>query len=244
MSFECMAWASKHSLPALQKIVLIMLANRTHPETGCCIPRISLLAEDCGMSETACKNAIKALEAAGLIVIENRFVEGLQRSNQYHLQLHIQGRRQTPTVRRETPTPGSPDDPLGGRETPTNKQKVIKQKDKQNPLMSGKPDDGPDSPHGLLAFLNDQTGHSYQPVKANLSKIAARLAEGFEAAVVRDVIRQRVKLWKGTAMEKYLRPETLFNATKFAQYAGQLAMILREEKKFDPVQYVNRNRKV
>ena len=31
------------------------------------------------------------------------------------------------------------------------------------------------------------------------------------------IIRQ-VKMWKGTSMAKYLRPETLFNKTKFDSY--------------------------
>lgn len=109
-----MTWAVEQKLPALQKLVLLMLANRTNHETGICIPKIKTLAEECGMSETACKNAIKALETAGSIRIQQRFTDGMQRPNQYHLLMSA--RREETTARRETPT-ASRDTPGVGRET-------------------------------------------------------------------------------------------------------------------------------
>lgn len=117
MSFQAMTWAVERKLPALQKLVLLMLANRTNHETGVCIPRIKTLAEECGMSETACKNAIKGLEAANCIRIEQRFQDGMQRPSQYHLL--IDARRETPTARRDTPTTVRRQTPTVGRETPT-----------------------------------------------------------------------------------------------------------------------------
>ena len=77
----------------------------------------------------------------------------------------------------------------------------------------------------VLAFLNTKTGRNYQPVDANLKLILARL----KTATVQDcksVIAKKCREWeKKEKMVEYLRPATLFNATKFAQYQGELAVV-------------------
>lgn len=74
----------------------------------------------------------------------------------------------------------------------------------------------------LLDYLNAKTGKKFRPVEANIRLLAARLKEA-TAEEIRAVIDDRVSAWKGDAkMSAYLRPETLFNATKFAGYLGQL----------------------
>ena len=75
----------------------------------------------------------------------------------------------------------------------------------------------------ILAFLNKKTGRNYRPVLANLNMIRARLKEGYTADELRQVVAKKCREWRGDSfMEKYLRPATLFNATKFAQYSGEL----------------------
>ncbi len=75
----------------------------------------------------------------------------------------------------------------------------------------------------ILAYLNERTKRQFQPVEASLKFIRARLREGATEDLLRRVIDRKVDEWM-TDPEKsqYLRPETLFNATKFASYAGQL----------------------
>lgn len=74
----------------------------------------------------------------------------------------------------------------------------------------------------LLAFLNEQTGKNFQHTDANLDMIEARLKEYAEEQL-RGVIIDRVDAWKGNeAMQEYLRPMTLFNKAKCAQYIGGL----------------------
>lgn len=80
-----MTWAVEQKLPSSQKIVLIMLANHTNGHTGLCMPRIKLLAEECGMSEASAKNQIKALAELELITIVPRFKDGVQLPNIYEL---------------------------------------------------------------------------------------------------------------------------------------------------------------
>lgn len=50
--------------------------------------------------------------------------------------------------------------------------------------------------------------------------IAARLAEGFTLEDFKKVILKKSKQWKGTNMERFLRPETLFG-TKFEGYLNE-----------------------
>lgn len=89
---------------------------------------------------------------------------------------------------------------------------------KGSKALSGSPDAA-----DILSHLNKRAGRSYQPVKANLSLIVARMKEGATADECRAVIDAKVAEWAGNpAMQTYLRPETLFGATKFAGYVGQL----------------------
>lgn len=75
----------------------------------------------------------------------------------------------------------------------------------------------------LLDFLNDKTGHNFEPVKANLDLIVPRLKEGATVEDCKSLIAMKVREWTGTDKATYLRPSTLFAARNFAQYKGQLA---------------------
>lgn len=75
----------------------------------------------------------------------------------------------------------------------------------------------------VLEYLNEKAGRDYRPVKANLSLITARLKEGATVEECRAVVDAKVEEWSAdTKMRGYLRPKTLFSATNFAQYAGEL----------------------
>lgn len=75
----------------------------------------------------------------------------------------------------------------------------------------------------VLVFLNAKTGRNYQPVDANLKLIVARLKEGASVSDCRAVVAKKCREWVADEkMSGYLRPATLFNATKFAQYRGEL----------------------
>lgn len=111
--------------------------------------------------------------------------------------------------------------------------------------LSGEPDDaafvdeadsesgGVDAGHGasgdvsdVVAYLNTKTGKAFRTVAANAKLIRARLAEGATVDQVKAVIDAKVAEWRDDReMSKYLRPSTLFNATRFEQYLGQLGDI-------------------
>lgn len=92
--------------------------------------------------------------------------------------------------------------------------------------MSGKPDDAAE----VLGFLNARTKSNYKAVASNLEKVKARLNEGATVDEMKAVIDRKAAEWLSTEMEKYLRPETLFNATKYNQYVGQLGKPVIEAK--------------
>ena len=80
-----------------------------------------------------------------------------------------------------------------------------------------------DQAREILNFLNAKTGRHYQVVDANIKIIAARLKEGATPDDCRAVIANRCRKWRGDPMmDEYLRPKTLFSATNFAQYRGEL----------------------
>ena len=70
----------------------------------------------------------------------------------------------------------------------------------------------------IVEYLNKKTGFNYKPSSQKTQKfINARLKEGFTQEDFEKVIDNKVKDWKGTDYEKFLRPETLFG-TKFEGY--------------------------
>lgn len=73
----------------------------------------------------------------------------------------------------------------------------------------------------IIRNLNLTLGTSYRPTTPNTVKhITARLREGYDVFDFFDVINTKYEEWKGTDMEKYLRPDTLFG-TKFENYLNQ-----------------------
>lgn len=107
-------------------------------------------------------------------------------------------------------------------------QKETLQKKENIKPLSGNPDDAGDGSAGILAraaieHLNAKTGSAYRHVESNLKLVRARLGEGATLDEVKAVIDAKVAEWAGDRkMAAYLRPSTLFNATNFAQYVGQL----------------------
>jgi biotin operon repressor len=130
-----MTWACTQELPCNQKMVLLMLANRTNPDTGMCTPSHERLARDCGMSKTTVKECVAKLETAGLIEILRRYNEGVSLPNSYRLMM-ADGVGRQPThpvgsdegVGRQATGGGAPGDRGVGRQ-PATKQRVETEKE-------------------------------------------------------------------------------------------------------------------
>ncbi len=74
----------------------------------------------------------------------------------------------------------------------------------------------------ILDYLNIKTGKQYKPVASNLSLINQRLKEGHTVSDCMWVIDSKTKEWlTDEKFNKFLRPATLFNASKFNNYIGE-----------------------
>ena len=86
----------------------------------------------------------------------------------------------------------------------------------------------------IVEYLNKKAGTHYRPTTdATVKVITARLNERFTVDDFKTVIDKKVAQWKGTSMEEFLRPQTLFGS-KFESYLNQ--NIIKQEK---PVKTAN-----
>lgn len=76
----------------------------------------------------------------------------------------------------------------------------------------------------ILEFLNEKTGKKFRQVDSNLSLIIARLKTGVDVQTCKTLIARKVRDWStDPKMSPYLRPETLFNKTKFETYLAEVS---------------------
>ena len=74
----------------------------------------------------------------------------------------------------------------------------------------------------IIGHLNEVSGRRFHSEggrgAANRELIHARWLEGWREEDFRQVVDNMARVWKGTDMESYLRPKTLFGATKMDDY--------------------------
>ena len=125
MSHRAVDMAFQISLPHLQKHVLMALAYRHNHLTGQCDPAMETIAQDCGMSKSSVKAALRSLQALGLIEATQRKDGRVHISNFYTLNFMTKVGQDTTGVGQDTPHPGqdttegrAPQDPGVGQDTP------------------------------------------------------------------------------------------------------------------------------
>lgn len=75
----------------------------------------------------------------------------------------------------------------------------------------------------VIGYLNEQAGTSFQPdADAHRKLIQARMNDGATVDDLKTVIRKKCAEWKGGKMQTNLKPSTLFRASNFEGYLGQL----------------------
>ncbi len=86
----------------------------------------------------------------------------------------------------------------------------------------------------IVVYLNEKSKSDYRPgTKKTRELISARL-DTYSADEIKKVIDIKCAEWLGTEQEKYLRPETLFNATKFENYVNQRPREIKEVCPYTP----------
>lgn len=105
---------------------------------------------------------------------------------------------------------------------------IDKEIEKEKP-SSGKPDSIPYSQ--VIDYLNNETGKSFKNVESNRKLIRARFHDGFTLDDFKKVIDTKAAEWRGTDMEQYLRPITLFG-TRFESYLNQKPVKPKQRQNF------------
>lgn len=88
MSVKALTWAWIHDLPAVEKLVLLALADHANAEHQCW-PKVSTLERKTSLHKTTIHRALRALEAKGLLSKQSRKVKGIQWSNKYTLKVQV-----------------------------------------------------------------------------------------------------------------------------------------------------------
>lgn len=75
----------------------------------------------------------------------------------------------------------------------------------------------------VIEHLNSVAGKNFRASTPETRKmIAARLKDGYTVDEMKKVIDHRWEMWKGTDMEQYMRPNTLFRPSKFENYLNAI----------------------
>ncbi len=94
-----------------------------------------------------------------------------------------------------------------------------KERDKDKDLNHSSDKSEPHVPYQeIINYLNQKTGKKFRNTVTNQRKIKPRFEEGFTLDDFKKVIDNQVSSWKGTEWERFLRPDTLFRASKFEGY--------------------------
>ncbi len=244
----CGPWKMLHDVSTWQvghprgKLVLIAIATSANSEEREGFMALRSIATFAEISISQARNWIRKLEDAGWLKTEPRFKHGRQTSNIYQIigegtklaePKEQEGARTRGRV--QPRLEGGEGEALGCRgegealgcrgedkkedkkEVPLNpqSQKLTPELRLELPTVNA-----PENAAVLiLAHLNSVTGSKFRPVAATLDPICARLREpGVDVAGVLKMIDRQVARWRGTEMEQYLRPSTLFRASKFNEY--------------------------
>ena len=220
MSFQAMTWATSRELPCNQKMVLLMLANRTNHDTGRCDPSHSRLAADCGLSVSAVKSAIGQLAEAGYITINHRKSGNINLPNQYTLCIEGGGSSENPGVGRQKTHPSRETTEGVGREKATN-QEDFNQEDK----LGG--DSAPRKPK--RSAPSKHLTDDFQPNDTN-RKVAAESGVSIANELPQFIDHH---IGKGTTMKDWHRAfNTWLRRAKGYQTAGRAEPVRASQKDF------------
>lgn len=165
---------------------------------------LQYLCDFCGgVSKPTIITALKSLVESKYIFKREEYVNGVQ-FNGYRVNLPLLKNLYYPD--KENLTEGVKNFNGGGKETLPNNKSYNKSFENKEIYIN------------IISRLNEKSGMNYRSsTKATQGHINARLAEGYTVEDFYSVIDKKCAEWKGTDMEKYLRPETLFGS-KFENY--------------------------
>lgn len=222
LKIASLVWNDPEITNTTDRLVMLALANHSDDE-GLSWPSVDRLERMTQLCQRSIYNSISRLKSTGKLSVESG--GGRHKVNRYRITLHqMQGinpelgagfNGETLHLVQETlhavqrnPAPDAP-------------QPSVKHKEPS--VLSGVYRNGEQkaitNARVIIHFLNEQAGRSYRETPGTFKLIRARLAEvNDDVEGVKAMIVRQVKRWRGSDMEEYLRPETLFGKTKFSGY--------------------------
>lgn len=192
---------------------------------GYCYPALDTIAKKAGITRRSVIDSIQRLENEGFLDIK-RFRPGKKvkrDSNKYKVLIPDISENNSP-VNKEISENNSPLlvknlHPIGEKkDTLTGTiNGCHKRESKELPFPSQlKPE------HTIIDYLNKKTGKAFKHSKNSLKPIQARLNEGATVEELKMVIDIKAEQWlRDPKMSAYLRPQTLFQASKFESYLNE-----------------------
>ena len=112
--------------------------------------------------------------------------------------------------------------------------KIREEENRIDTLCHVSHDDVDKSHYEIIEYLNLKTGSKFKPTtKPYVQAIRSRLKEGYTVDDFKTVIDKKCREWKGTKLERYLTPKTLFAPSHFDTYlnSNEMAAMTDTEKK-------------
>lgn len=203
------------SLGGTELLLLLAVADFANAN-GVAFPSVATLAKKIRMSERNTHYLLKKIEQSGELKIERN--AGPRGCNLFRVQI-LQGAEFAPV---QPIASGGAMDSTKGVQPIAPEPSLNHQLTVMSDLIS-KPE------IEVLDYLNRKASRNYRPVKANLSLIASRLKEGATVDDCKAVIDGKASQWlDDKKMSIFLCPKTLFGATNFASYVGQIGEVANE----------------
>ena len=203
-------------MKAHSKYLCLYLATFMNSKQNLAWPSLVRMEHETGLSTPTIMKYLDLAEVAGFLDIEHG---DYKTSNRYHSKIPFDVLKDIKhPLLKEVKYGTKTHENLVLKDVKSNKQESNNQYNNQKtkPLSSKH-----DSARVLLTFLNEMTGRHYRETKGNIKFIADRLKD-YSEQELRTMVARKTRDWKNDPdMNKYLRPATLFNATKCDQYIGE-----------------------
>lgn len=223
MSFKLtqLVWNTELALTPSEKLILFCLANFANDKNGLlCCPSYHSLEKKSGLSRRSIIRVVEQLCKDGVLTkkaIDNS--NGSTSSNQYFFNEKVLVEGATATL------PGC-HGVMGGGDAVTpnnyilhncidNKKNIIKKRN------SDKNEEYESQAKEIIDMFVRLTGKKYRHSPLLMKPIIARLKEGYTLQECRTVVAKKHRDWDNEEMRLYIRPITVFRASKFPEYVAE-----------------------
>ena len=175
-------------------------------QKGYCWASDSYFADLYGVGKSTIQAWLKALEDDGHISRDVIYKEGTREIQHRYIRISGEG------IPKNQGTPI----PKNRRENITSINTTVNNTSKNHCAANAAPEF---SWQSVIDYLNEKTGKHFKHTNTNKGLVMARQHDGFSAEDMQKVIDYQCKLWLNNKdMAQYLRPSTLFRASKFEGY--------------------------